>query len=258
MGLRSSLGANEQYVRNIQDATGWMDSTESALDSISGFVEPRAHAACCRARPTPPTPTSRKAIATELDADHRGHQAERERQLRRQVHHGRHGDRDAAVPARRQRRLPGRRGRPGPGDPGHRARDRPGRDDDDQHGRARVPRRRPGRRRRQAAAHAARRPRPPQRQRRRRAARPTARRCRATSTSCSASAPATARRRTASRPRRRAWTRSAWRSRTQLSNTEDADIAKTLIEFNSQSAAYQAALRAGANIVQSSLMDFLR
>jgi len=45
---------------------------------------------------------------------------------------------------------------------------------------------------------------------------------------------------------------------TQLSMTEDADIAKTLIEFNSQQAAYQAALRAGATIVQSSLMDFLR
>ena len=44
----------------------------------------------------------------------------------------------------------------------------------------------------------------------------------------------------------------------QLSNTEDADIAKTIIEFNSQSAAYQASLRAGANLVQSSLMDFLR
>jgi flagellar hook-associated protein 3 FlgL len=44
----------------------------------------------------------------------------------------------------------------------------------------------------------------------------------------------------------------------QLSKTEDADIAKTMIDFNSQSAAYQAALRAGANIVQVSLMDFLR
>jgi flagellar hook-associated protein 3 FlgL len=44
----------------------------------------------------------------------------------------------------------------------------------------------------------------------------------------------------------------------QLSNVEDADIAKTLIELNSQTAAYQAALRAGASIVQSSLMDFLR
>jgi flagellar hook-associated protein 3 FlgL len=44
----------------------------------------------------------------------------------------------------------------------------------------------------------------------------------------------------------------------QLSETEDADIAKTLIELNSQQAAYQAALKAGANIVQASLMDFLR
>jgi flagellar hook-associated protein 3 FlgL len=44
----------------------------------------------------------------------------------------------------------------------------------------------------------------------------------------------------------------------QLSDTEDADIAKTLIELNSQTAAYQAALRAGANILQTSLMDFLR
>jgi flagellar hook-associated protein 3 FlgL len=44
----------------------------------------------------------------------------------------------------------------------------------------------------------------------------------------------------------------------QLSDTEDVDFAKNLIQFNSQSAAYQAALKAGANIVQSSLMDFLR
>jgi flagellar hook-associated protein 3 FlgL len=44
----------------------------------------------------------------------------------------------------------------------------------------------------------------------------------------------------------------------QLSDTEDADMAQTLIDFNSQSASYQAALRAGANIVQTSLMDFLK
>jgi flagellar hook-associated protein 3 FlgL len=44
----------------------------------------------------------------------------------------------------------------------------------------------------------------------------------------------------------------------QLSGVEDADIAKTLIELNSQTAAYQSALRSGAAIVQSSLMDFLR
>jgi flagellar hook-associated protein 3 FlgL len=44
----------------------------------------------------------------------------------------------------------------------------------------------------------------------------------------------------------------------QLTNTEDADFTKTMIDFNSQSTAYQAALKAGASIVQSSLMDFLR
>jgi flagellar hook-associated protein 3 FlgL len=44
----------------------------------------------------------------------------------------------------------------------------------------------------------------------------------------------------------------------QLSETETADFAQVMIDLNSQQAAYQAALKAGANIVQSSLMDFLR
>jgi len=44
----------------------------------------------------------------------------------------------------------------------------------------------------------------------------------------------------------------------QLSETEDADFAKTMIDYSTQQAAYQAALKAGANIVQASLMDFLR
>lgn len=48
-------------------------------------------------------------------------------------------------------------------------------------------------------------------------------------------------------------------SRTELlSNTEDADMAKTMVDFSTQQAAYSAALRASANIVQSSLLDFLR
>ena len=68
--------------------------------------------------------------------------------------------------------------------------------------------------------------------------------------------------RRADQPARRAPSPASSRSRgdddKQLSDTEDADIAKTLIDLNSQSAAYQAALRAGANIVQTSLMDFLR
>jgi flagellar hook-associated protein 3 FlgL len=42
-----------------------------------------------------------------------------------------------------------------------------------------------------------------------------------------------------------------------LSSTIDTDIAKTTIEYSNQQAAYQAALRAGANIVQESLLNFL-
>jgi flagellar hook-associated protein 3 FlgL len=43
-----------------------------------------------------------------------------------------------------------------------------------------------------------------------------------------------------------------------LSSTTDADMAKTMIDFSMQQAVYQSALRAGANIVQASLLDFLR
>lgn len=43
-----------------------------------------------------------------------------------------------------------------------------------------------------------------------------------------------------------------------LSSVEDADTPKTLIEYTTQQAAYNMALKAGANVVQNSLMDFLR
>ena len=42
-----------------------------------------------------------------------------------------------------------------------------------------------------------------------------------------------------------------------LSNVEDADMAKTLVDFSTQQAVYQAALKSGANLIQPSLMDFL-
>lgn len=43
-----------------------------------------------------------------------------------------------------------------------------------------------------------------------------------------------------------------------LSDVRDTDFARTIIDLNSQQAAYQAALNAGASIVQQSLLDFLR
>jgi flagellin-like hook-associated protein FlgL len=42
-----------------------------------------------------------------------------------------------------------------------------------------------------------------------------------------------------------------------LSDTQNADFAKTSIAFSSEQAAYTAALRAGASIVQESLLNFL-
>jgi flagellar hook-associated protein 3 FlgL len=43
-----------------------------------------------------------------------------------------------------------------------------------------------------------------------------------------------------------------------LSNTEDANIAKVSIEFSTQQAGFEAALRAGATIIQESLLNFLQ
>jgi flagellar hook-associated protein 3 FlgL len=43
-----------------------------------------------------------------------------------------------------------------------------------------------------------------------------------------------------------------------LSETEDADMVKTLVDFTTQQTVYQSALRAGAQVVQASLLDFLR
>jgi flagellar hook-associated protein 3 FlgL len=42
-----------------------------------------------------------------------------------------------------------------------------------------------------------------------------------------------------------------------LSKVEDADMAETMVNYSTQKAAYEAALKAGANIVQMSLLDFL-
>jgi flagellar hook-associated protein 3 FlgL len=47
-------------------------------------------------------------------------------------------------------------------------------------------------------------------------------------------------------------------ARNLLSTTEDADMAATLIDYSMQQSVYQSALRAGAGIVQASLLDFLR
>jgi flagellar hook-associated protein 3 FlgL len=42
-----------------------------------------------------------------------------------------------------------------------------------------------------------------------------------------------------------------------LSDNEDADMAQTLVDYSQQQAVYQAALKAGAQLIQPSLLDFL-
>jgi flagellar hook-associated protein 3 FlgL len=42
-----------------------------------------------------------------------------------------------------------------------------------------------------------------------------------------------------------------------LSDTEDADMAKTLVDFSTQQNVYQSALKAGAQVIHNSLLDFL-
>jgi flagellar hook-associated protein 3 FlgL len=42
-----------------------------------------------------------------------------------------------------------------------------------------------------------------------------------------------------------------------LSKTEDADMAKTMVNFTMTQTVYQAALQAGAKVIQPTLMDFL-
>jgi flagellar hook-associated protein 3 FlgL len=43
----------------------------------------------------------------------------------------------------------------------------------------------------------------------------------------------------------------------QLSDTEDADVAQTMIDYSTQTSVYQAALKAGAQLIQPSLLNFL-
>src|SRR4051812_25319616 len=66
MGIRSNIGANEQYIRNIEDAQGWMDTTESALDSVTQYIH-TAQDLLVQGSTDTSDAVSRKAIAAQLD-----------------------------------------------------------------------------------------------------------------------------------------------------------------------------------------------
>lgn len=257
VGLRASLGANEQYIRNIEDATGWMDSTESALDSISGFLN-RARDLLLQGSTDTADVTSRLALAGELDqiidgikqsanASYGGRYIMGGTEIDNppyevgpnDAYQGDEGGLDPAIPGIVREVGPGvtmtintvARELLGDGQ---------GAGDD-------------------KLLHVL---------------RDIADHLRANDGAALRGGDLTRldaqvdkllsiRARNGAQTNRleAATTRLDQISlalTTQLSKTEDADIAKVMIDFNSQAAAYQAALRAGANIVQSSLMDFLR
>jgi flagellar hook-associated protein 3 FlgL len=257
MGLRSSIGANEQFVRNIQDAQGWQDATESSLDAITQYVN-RAHDLLVQGATDTADATSRTAIASEIDQIIEGIKETANASYGDKyimsgtatstppyllgtddTYQGNLGGLDPAVPGIVREIGPGvtmtinavaveilGEGRTNPTD---------------------------GK---------------------------LLNSLRDISDHLKANDGAALRNDTSSlqnqlntlldvRARNGAMTNRLQAAGTrldqiqgavneQLSNTEDADLAKTIIEFNQQQAAYQASLRAGANIVQSSLMDFLR
>jgi flagellar hook-associated protein 3 FlgL len=256
MGLRSSIGANEQYVRNIQDAQGWMDSTESSLDSITQYVN-RAHDLLVAGATDTADATSRTALAAEIDQIIQGIKETANASYGDKyimsgtatstppyllgdddTYQGNQGGLDPAVPGIVREIGPGVTmtintvGRDVLGD-GQSAAD----------GKLLHVLR-------DAVDHL-------------RAGDGPALRTDLDKVDTNldhvlglrAANGARTQRLESAQMRLQETEEATVKS---LSNVEDADIAKTLIELNSQTAAYQAALRAGANLVQSSLMDFLR
>jgi flagellar hook-associated protein 3 FlgL len=258
MGLRSTLGANEQFSRNIQDAQTCQDSTESALDSITGYVN-RAHDLLVQGASDTSDPTARNALASEIDQIIQGIKETANAKVgdsylmsgtKTQTapyalgaddsYHGNDAGLDPAIPGVLREIGPGvtmsintvakeilgeGSANPTDGKLLNSLRD--------------------------IATHL-------------RANDGAALRGGdMTGLDARLSEVLSVRARNGSQTNRleSASTRLDQIQEAvtkQLTNTEDADIAKTMIDFNSQSAAYQASLRAGASIVQASLMDFLR
>ncbi len=96
MALRQNLAATQQYQRNSEDAAGWQEATEGALDQITTRRPARTRAA----RPGLQRllrPDVARVARRRARADHPGHQAGRQRDLPRQLPARRQRDRHPAV-----------------------------------------------------------------------------------------------------------------------------------------------------------------
>ncbi len=201
MALRQTLAATQQYQRNAQDAAGWQDATETALDEITQDVQ-RVRNLLVQGASDSTDAKSRESLATEIEqliqsikqnanAEYRGSYLFAGSKTDEPPYPMGNADTYLGDDAGWQGPLPRRR-----------ARDRPGREHDHQHGRPRVPGRRSDRATTAScwtsSATASRTCAPTTA---RPSAAPTSSASTRTSTSCSRSAPATARGRIASSPR---------------------------------------------------------
>lgn len=66
LGLRTSLEGTQQFQRNIQDAQGWQETAEQALSTITEAIH-RAHELATQGATDTTDPNAREAIAHELD-----------------------------------------------------------------------------------------------------------------------------------------------------------------------------------------------
>ena len=93
LALRTSLDGTQQYQRNIEDAQGWQETAEQALNTITEADPPRARARSSQgATDTTDADAARGDRARDRPA-HRERQAEREHDLPRPLRLLRHDDR---------------------------------------------------------------------------------------------------------------------------------------------------------------------
>lgn len=67
MRIRSSLSAQQQYVRNTDDAIGWLDQTDGTLSTMSSQIIRARDIALQGANTGAMGPQAREALATEVD-----------------------------------------------------------------------------------------------------------------------------------------------------------------------------------------------
>ncbi len=252
--LQSQLEGLSAYESNVQDGISWENTASSAMSNMNDIAQ-RVRELVVQAANGTNNQSDLNTIALEVEQLTESIKQDANTQYAGQYVFSGTATTTAPYVQGAERRIQGQRRNRQP-------RGRAGRDGDDQHQHLDAARQRRSRRRRQAARHAAHdRPAPARRHRRRhakRSARPT---CTNLDRNLETLSQLQAVAGSATDQLQAALTRNEdlQTSITEaLSNTEDTNIAASSIAYANEQAAYEAALRAGATIVQESLLNFLQ